>query len=229
VQLPEWNLEAPFSVVVGAPALDSQLPAGDVLLMDASSQRLEPLAADHEAGRTLVCEAVVLAEQADEPVVWHRYGDSRFDGVVPPERWQPWFPNLRVQGQETLAGQRLEVLLDRWAAAHGGPRPFQLWLRQGDRLAALAGLGSWLPHLQRVELVGPKAIELWQEPLSEWLKPWCFQPLADRPGCWERDLLADCRQERDALAALVREYEDRLAQITADVDQLLAVIGQETG
>jgi hypothetical protein len=215
-------LDARVSVVVGAPALASQLPAGEVLLIDACSERLQQLAADHDPGRSLVCEAAVLAAEEGEPVTWNRYADARLDGVITAQGWQAFFPNLRAQGQETVRGQRLESLLQRWSAAGPGPRRFQLVLRQGDPLSAVAGLGARLPDLQRVELAGPKAEALWQEPLGAWLEARGFCRQSGPAAAWERDLLASCMQERDTLAERVKEYEDRLSQIAAELDQLLA-------
>lgn len=209
-----------MSVVVGAPALISPLPVGDVLLIDASSTRLEPHAARNDPDRSLVCEAAMLTKESGEMIVWHRYDDPRFDGVVPPEYWHDFFPNLHSLGHDHALGQRLESLLDRWAADGRGLTAFQLLVRQGNPLAAVAGLGDWLPHLQRLELAGPRASELWQEPLGVWLEARGFRR-SPQAGSWERDLLESCRLERDALAAKVKHYEACFGQIAAELDQLL--------
>lgn len=213
-------MEAQLSVVVGAPALISQLPAGDVLLIDASSTRLEALAARNDPTRSLVCETAMLTEEPGGMVLWHRYDDARFDGVVPPEHWHDDYPNLHVLGHDHAVGQRLESLLDRWAADGRRPTAFQLLIRQGNPLAAVAGMGGWLPHLQRLELAGPRASELWREPMGVWLEARGFRP-SSQPGTWERDLLETYRLERDALAVRVKHYEACFDQMAAELDQLL--------
>lgn len=208
-----------------------QWPQGSVLVIDAQPSRLVPLKNGQRQGMDLVCEAAVLAEEAGQPVSWYRYNDSRLDGVVPATQWQSLFPNAAELERQSLAGERLDALLDRWAGAREQrfSPPLVLVLRQGDPLAALAGLGAWEDWLQRVELVSPNAEQLWGGAVASWLEARGFERTPDHPLVWGRDLLGRCRQaceelsaERDGLQLRVAELEGRLSQINQELDGMLA-------
>jgi len=220
---------------VGAPSLARQLPTGPVLVIDATASRLDALRSSGPNHQDLACVQAVLAEQADGPVQWHRYSDSRLDGVVAAEQWQVVFPNVTELERLSFPGQRLDCLLEGWLAQRQpGDRSasqFQVVLRQGDALAALAGLGLWERRLQRVVLDGPGAKELWGSGVEAWLLQRGFVADADQPQAWERDPLASSRlecealtQERDGLQQRVDELENRLAQINRELDEILALL-----
>jgi hypothetical protein len=221
-------------VVVGAPSLAQHLPTGPVLVINATGSRLDALRSSSN-DQDVTCIEAVLAEQADEPVLWHRYSDSRLDGVMAAEQWQTVFPNVTEQDRLSLPGQRLDCLLEGWLAQRQPDGPsapqLQVVLRQGNALAALASLGLWERRLQRVALVGPGANELWGSGVEAWLLPRGFVADADQPLTWERDPLASCRlecealtQERDGLQQRVEELENRLAQINRELDEIIALL-----
>lgn len=224
-------MQALLTVVVGAPPVVGQWPQGSVLVIDAQPSRLAALNSGPRQGVDLVCEAAVLAEDVGQSVLWYRYNDSRLDGVVPASQWLPLYPNAEELEQQSLRGERLDALLERWAVARDQRCgfPLALTLRQGDPLAALAGLGAWEAGLQQVELVSPNAEQLWRAAVAAWLEARGFERVPDQPLVWSRDLLARCRQacealasERDDLQDRVAALEGRLTQINQELDVILA-------
>lgn len=229
-------LDELISVVVGAPSLARQLPVGTVLVIDSRADRLDSLRGGGGAlNQDLACVEAVLAEQADELLLWHCYSDSRLDGVLAAEHWKALYPNVTELEQRPLAGQRLEVILDRWEGLCEPVGPsaqvFQLMVRQGSPLAALVGLGPFEPRLKRVVLAIPGAQELWGSDVEAWLLARGFAAVPDQPLTWERDPLASCRLEcealaleRDGLQQRVGELENRLAQINRELEEIIALL-----
>lgn len=223
-------MQALLTVVVGAPSVAGQWPQGAALVIDAQPSRLAALTSGQRQNVDLVCEPAVLAEEGDQPVDWYFYNDSRLDGVVPVSRWQTLFPNAVQLEHQQLLGARLDTLLDRWAGGRDQPFscPLVLILRQGDPLAALAGLGAWERLLQRVELVSPSAETLWGTAVASWLEAREFQKMSDQPLAWGRDLVVRClraceelTEERTELQLRVAELESRLTQINQEAEEAL--------
>ncbi len=211
--------------------MSGQWSRGPVLVIDAQPSRLVSLNSGQRQSVDLACEAAVLTEEAGQAVTWYRYNDSRLDGVVPPAQWQSLFPNAQELERQALPGERLDGLLDRWAGGREQRSncPLVLILRQGDPLAALAGLGGWENTLQQVELVGPYAEQLWGSAVASWLVARGFEKVPDQPLVWERDLLGRCLRaydeltaERDGLQLRLTELEGRMALINQELEGMLA-------
>lgn len=221
-----------MSVVVGAPSLARHLPGGAVLVIDALASRLASLRSSGEEDRDVAYELAVLAESTEVQVMWHTYSDSRLDGVLAPAQWQTLYPNVTELEQRPLPGQRLDSVLERWVAQREpGEDPIELVVRQGNPLAAIAGLGAWEGRLQRVSLASPRARELWGAAVESLLVGRGFLAVADQPLVWERDRLASCRlecealaRERNGLQQRVGELENRLTEINRELDGIMALL-----
>ena len=151
--------ETPLNVVIGAPSLITQLPAGPTLLVEAEGERLAALSAAHgHRQHPLRWHQAVLAAEANTVLTWHRFSDRRLDGPLGLEGWQPHYPNVQLLETQVLEGTRLQTLLEDWPEAQANSATFQLLVRQGNPLAALQGAGPWLRRLERVELLGPVAV-----------------------------------------------------------------------
>lgn len=213
--------ETPLNVVIGAPSLITQLPAGPTLLVEAEGERLAALSAALEHRQHPLCwHQAVLAAEADTVVTWHRFSDRRLDGPIGLERWQPLYPNVQLQASQPLVGTRLETLLENWPEAKVSSGTFQLMVRQGDPLAALQGAGPWLRRLEQVELLGPGAAAIWGETIDSWLEARGFCPQEGRQDAWRRDPLATRLLELDALQQERDLLAEQLAQIRLEVDKM---------
>jgi len=215
--------ETPLNVVIGAPSLITQLPEGPTLLVEAEGERLAAFSAALEHRQhPLGWHQAVLAAEADTVVTWHRFSDQRLDGPLGLEGWQPHYPNVQLLETQSLEGTRLKTLLQDWPEAQSNATTFQLLVRQGDPLAALQGAGHWLRRLERVELLGPMAAQIWGETMDSWLVARGFCRQEGRQDAWRRDPLATrllaldaVQQERDQLA-------EQLAQIRMEIDAMAA-------
>jgi len=211
--------ETLLNVVIGAPSLIAQLPAGPTLLVEADGERLAALSAALEHRQPpLRWHQAVLAAEAGTLQVWHRFSDHRLNGPLDQAGWQPHYPNVQLLETQQLEGTRLETLLEDWPEVQPNATTFQLLVRQGDPLAALQGAGRWLRRLERVELLGPGAAQIWGETMEPWLAARGFCRQEGRQDSWQRDPLATrllaldaLQQERDLLA-------EQLAQIRLEVD-----------
>ena len=130
------------------------------------------------------------------------------------------YPNVQLLATHSLAGTQLETLMEDWPQATASSGTFQLLVRQGDPLAALQGAGPWLRRLERVELLGPVAAQIWGETMDAWLVARGFCRQEGRQDAWRRDPLATrllaldaLQQERDLLAK-------QLAQIRLEIDTM---------
>jgi len=182
-------------VLIGASRLPSTNPTHSdaTLILEAEADRAEALQQDlarggGSDGDVVIVQAVLVANPGDDSP-WFRYNDSRLNGPVNPERWQPLYPNAQLLQHDTCRGQTLAQLLEAWPAAAGGGG-ISLTISQGDPLAALAGAGPWLARLQRIELQGPRAATLWHEPVDTLLREQGFRAVPDQPLCWIPDPLA---------------------------------------
>lgn len=213
--------EAEITVWVGAPSLVAELPgAGRLLVVEAEPQRAQELKQElRELPEAQVCEEVLAAETGTM-VRWHRFNDVRLSGPINLKTWQKRYPNLRQSDEEQRLGQTLGDLLDSSISRDEGlaPATMHLMLRQGDPLAALVGLGSWISQLETVQLMlhwpegTMRLVEAWlmehhyrQDPQSSAI--WRRDPLATRD--W---LLKEKEHEKQSLLIayndLNKEHEE---------------------
>jgi hypothetical protein len=221
-----------ITVIVGAPSLAQHLPSGHVLVIDASARRLDAIRSSGGVDHNFSFAEAVLTEQAGDLVEWHCYSDNRLDGVLPADQWQALFPNVIEVVSKTISGQRLDDLLDVWmreiTTVKASPDRFRLILRQGNPLSALGSLGHWDRRLQRVELSGSGAEQLWGLDVDVWLRKRGFASVAEQPLVWERDTISMDREalisERDGLKRRVDDLEQRLNQITSEIEAILTIM-----
>jgi hypothetical protein len=209
-----------LSVVVGAPAMASALPAGQVVVVEAEigrartlKQQLEELGA---ADRVLVVAEVLTAEHG-QAVLWHRFNDGRLDGPWPLEHWQAQYPNLLAQHFEERNGRCLAEVLNAWqrkVLAELGDRQksiITLVLRQGDALAALAGCGPWFRGVQSVQLDHPLTGLANQEAVASWLSQRGFSPAEGNGLQWQRDPLGTLNLELEESRQKIMQMEEQLS------------------
>jgi cell division protein FtsB len=208
-----------------------RLTEGDpqrTLLVEAEADRL----AGHRqqfahwlASGNLECRQAVLADTPNSDVSWYAYNDPRLNGVVPLERWQPLYPNLQLSGQTILPADTLANILSTWPAAAEDNRKLDLTIAQGDPLQVLAGAGSWLQRMRRIEVQGPRAAELWLESLDPWLQEQGFRPDPHDPLIWTLDpLAAKLSQLQAELEDLRLQHQQELDSQKAREQQLLSAL-----
>jgi hypothetical protein len=211
---PDHGSGEAITVWVGVPAITRGLPnSGSLLVVEAEPQRARELRqALRDRPEALVCEEV-LAAVNEATVRWHRFNDTRLNGPSDLTIWQQRFPNVRQIDVEQRCGRRLGDLLDNWVP-HGGDQALaslHLVLRQGDPLAALAGLGPWISHLQTVQMMLPWPEETIQ--LAEaWLAEQNFDKDPQASSLWNRDPVAtrDCllqEKEKEKLELLAANQQ----------------------
>jgi hypothetical protein len=226
-----------ITVWVGVPGLARGLPSsGSLLVVEAEPQRAGELRQVlRDRPEALVCEEVLAAEN-EATVRWHRFNDTRLNGPSDLTIWQQRFPNLRQIDEEQRCGRRLGDLLDNWALRERDQAlaSLHLVLRQGDPLAALAGLGPWISHLQTVQLMLPWPEETMQ--LAEaWLAEQNFGQDPQTAALWYRDpidtrdwLLKEKEQEKQALLATNQQLKNECEGTRAERDHLAAELEQLT-
>ena len=245
-----------LTVYVGVPGLARGLPSsGSLLVVEAEPQKARELRQVlRNRPEAVVCEEVLAAEN-EATVRWHRFNDTRLNGPSDLTVWQQRFPNLRQIDEEQRCGRRLGDLLDNWVPREEEQdlETLHLVLSQGDPLAALAGLGPWISHLQTVQMMLPwpeetmQLAETWlaeqnfgQDPQTEAM--WNRDPVATRDWLLNekekerQDLLAanqqlnsDCeatRAERDILAAKLEFLSAQIQELRETQDHALANIQQ---
>ena len=176
-------------VLVGSSHVSTEDPS-PTLVVEAEPERIEALRQTLSAAQgveELVIQQALLASSADVELVWHRFSDSRFDGIVPLERWREFYPNLQLLQAETLRSQTLAELLAQWPAANEGQPEISLTLSQGDPIEVLKGADAWLHRLQRIELRSPKADALWLDSCGRWLEKQGFRRESESILCWTLD------------------------------------------
>jgi hypothetical protein len=220
-----------ITVWVGVPGLARGLPSsGSLLVVEAEPQRARELRQVlRDRPEALVCEEVLAAEN-EATVHWHRFNDTRLNGPSDLTIWQQRFPNLRQIDEEQRCGRRLGDLLDNWVPREGEQAlaPLHLVLRQGDPLAALAGLGPWISHLQTVQMMLPWPEETMQ--LAEaWLAEQNFGQDPQTAAMWNRDpvatrdwLLKEKEQEKQVLLAANQQLDSDCEATRAERDILAA-------
>jgi len=211
---PDHGSGEAITVWVGVPGITRGLPnSGSLLVVEAEPQRARELRQVlRDRPEALVCEEVLAAEN-EATVRWHRFNDTRLNGPSDLTIWQQRFPNVRQIDVEQRCGRRLGDLLDNWVP-HGGDQALaslHLVLRQGDPLAALAGLGPWISHLQTVQMMLPWPEETIQ--LAEaWLAEQNFDKDPQASSLWNRDPVAtrDCllqEKEKEKLELLAANQQ----------------------
>lgn len=213
--------ETPLYVVIGAPSLITQLPDGPTLLVEEDGDRLAALsAALDRRPHPLRLHKGVLAAQDGTILAWCRFSDRRLDGPLDREGWQPHYPNVQVLSSQSVEGTRLETLLEEWPEAQSNSADVQLLVRQGDPMGVLQGIGRWLRRLDRVELLGPMAAQIWGERMDTWLVARGFCRQEGRLDAWQRDPLATRLLALDALQQERDQLVEQLAQIRLEVDNM---------
>jgi hypothetical protein len=202
-----------LQVLIGPVRMPEAQPQ-PMLVVDAQADRLEALR--QQFGPLLDTSAVVLrqavlAASPQVDVTWFRFNDGRLNGVVCLESWQPHYPNLELIGQENLAAETLADILNAWPAAANDQIGIDLTIAQGDPVQVLAGAGDWLHRLQRIQLMGPRASELWQESCDPWLQQQGFRPDLQNPVCWTLDPVAGrLIQQQAEIEALHLAHQQKL-------------------
>jgi len=226
-----------ITVWVGVPGLVRELPSsGSLLVVEAELKRaLELRHVLRERPEALVCEEILAAENK-ATVRWHRFNDARLNGPIDLTIWQERFPNLRQIDEEQRCGRRLGDLLDNWVPHEGEQALAQLHLvlRQGDPLAALAGLGPWISHLQTVRMMLPWPEETMQ--LAEtWLAEQNFGQDPQTSAMWNRDpvatrdwLLKEKEKEKQDLLVANQQLNNGCATMRTERDIAVAKLEQIT-
>jgi hypothetical protein len=213
-----------ITVWVGAPNVASSLQSwGRLLVVEADAERAEEIRQGLKEQQEAEVYEEVLATECGEIVRWHRFNDVRLSGPIDLTTWQQRFPNLRQTVEEQRCGRNLGELLDKWASQKGEGivAALHLKLRQGDPLAALVGLGSWIGQLEKVQLMLPWPEET-MKVVEAWLIEHYFHQDAQSTDTWERDpltrrdlLLKDKEKERQWLLAVNKQLSsDREAMQT---------------
>lgn len=214
-------------VLIGPLRLTAGLPK-PTLLVEAEADRLSAYRQQFAhllSTGDLESRQAVLAATANSDVSWYAYNDPRLNGVVPLERWQPYYPNLQLSGQTILPADTLANILSTWPAAAEHDRELDLTITQGDPLQVLAGAGSWLQRMRRIELQGPRATDLWRESLDPWLQEQGFRPDPHDPLIWTLDPLASrLSQQQAELEALRLHQQQELDSQAAREQQLLSAL-----
>jgi hypothetical protein len=200
-----------ITVWVGAPNVASSLQSwGRLLVVEADSERAEEIRQGLKEQQEAEVYEEVLATECGEIVRWHRFNDVRLSGPIDLITWQQRFPNLRQTVEEQRCGRNLGELIDNWASQKGERivAALHLKLRQGDPLAALVGLGSWIGQLEKVQLMLPWPEET-MKVVEAWLTEQYFHQDTQSTDTWERDpltrrdlLIKDKEKERQWLLAV---------------------------
>jgi len=176
-------------VLVGSSPLNPDDP-NPILVVEAEPEKLEQLGqslAFRPIPQDVVHHQGVLAAASQLAITWYRYSDSRFNGVVPINRWQEFYPNLTLENEEKLESQTLADVLEQCAAFEDGQQEISLILRQGDPVEVLKGADHWLHRFRRIELQGPKVDVLWVEACGLWLEQQGFNREPDSGFIWTLD------------------------------------------
>jgi hypothetical protein len=209
-----------LTVVVGAPAMASALPAGQGVVVEAEIGRARALKREllelGAADRVLVASEVLTANHG-QAVLWHRFNDGRFDGPWPLEHWQGQYPNVLAQHCEERNGRCLAAVLNVWQQkvsvelGDWQKLSITLVLRQGDALAAMAGCGAWFRAVQAVRLDHPLSGLSAQEPLATWLSQRGFSAAEGGGSHWQRDPIATLNLELEESREKIIRMEEQLS------------------
>lgn len=214
-----------INIVVGCPSYLHQLPEGPCLVVDVDQSRLAQLMhpeipADHPWGVDVHCAA--LSQSSGEPIVWHRFSDSRFDGVDDPETVLSMYPNLEHLESQTLEGVMLASVLHQTSLGLNLSTRIQLYLCQGDPLSALMGAGHWLNNIDGVYV---RTLDFVESKLPEFhsaVSGLGFYHVVDDPRVWRPLKVELSKAEFDSL----KQTEAALKQSQASHKQSEAALKQ---
>jgi hypothetical protein len=218
-------------VVVGVPVLNAQLPSGPCLLVEGSAERLDAaLVSASLIHNNLRSHHGTLTAREGQEIPWYRYSDGRLDGPLGPEIWNHHFSNLSLLDEQVITGITLESLLDDRMESESTNCQIHLSIRQGNPLEILDGAGSWLTSVHYIELLGPKASDLWADATHQWLVKRGFQLDVGSEMAWQRDVLFSqrleikaLREHQDVLTSRLSQRERQLAEIVQEIDILSGI------
>ena len=219
--------EVILRVVIGATRL-THTHHQPTLVVEAEADRLDGLRlqmAPRFDESELTWIQTVLAASSQSEVTWYCFNDARMNGVVSLEHWQSIYPNLQVTGEEQLSARTLADLLNDWPLAHQSQHAIELTIAQGNPVQILEGAGPWIHRIQRIQLQGPRAAELWGESCDPWLQQQGFRPDPENHVSWTLDpLAARLIQQQADVESLRREHEQQMAAISDQCNNLLAAL-----
>lgn len=219
-----------ITVWVGVHGTAKGFPSsGRLMVVEAEPERAKELRhLLRERSEALVCEEVLTADKG-APVTWNRFNDPRFNGPNSLTLLRERFPNLQQVDVELRHGKTLGDLLENWAPRQSEQAMPQLHLvlRQGEPLAALAGLGPWLSQLESVQMILPWPGEIMR--LAEkWLSKQSFRQDPDVLTMWQVDpiakkewLLNQKEKEIQGLLAANQQLNSDCAAVRAERNFLL--------
>jgi len=180
----------PLSILVGASRLPNEI-SHPTLVVDAEAQHIRAFEQQRNSirgGKNLQLTQATLGESNDK-VSWFRFNDARLNGPVPPETWRQYYPNLQLDSREIVTAETLASILNQWESSHSSAiQSIELVISQGDPLAILKGAGDWIAQLQRVEIKGPRAGQLWDKTCTDWLHLHGFQRDTGVPMGWSKTI-----------------------------------------
>jgi hypothetical protein len=216
-----------LQVLIGAMSIVDSMDRPS-LVVDAEGDNLEALRQRLGPGCTeagMVLKQAALSASSPNEVIWFHFNDARLNGIVPIERWQPFYPNVQLIEQLTLSSQTLSEILGDWPGANDKELSIDITIAQGDPLQVLGGAGEWLHRLKRIQIQGPRAKELWWESCDPWLQEQGFRPDSHQPLCWYLDPLAVRLAEHQEKANIVRlRHEQELQEYREREERMLAAI-----
>ena len=151
------------SVLVGCPALPTQLPQGPCLIIDAETIDKKELIAqgsfythypELSADDIVLVNQTVISEYDHQIVEWHNFSDKRFNGPSQLLEFSEQYPNLRLIESRKVEGITLSTILTDQKILSDPRSTFELILREGDPLVALRGAKEWLARCTRISLRG---------------------------------------------------------------------------
>ena len=223
--MPEVTASPAFflAVVVGAPTFVKALPRDQPLLViDADPQRSRQLSRELDGNGTpvVICTEVITAEEGSS-VEWHHYNDARLDGPVGLAEWQHFYPNLQLLSKETRSGRLLKDLVQSWANEHAPDQVISLdiELRQGDPMATLISLGSWIQSVRSVRLEIPTAKETNEPIIVDWLQKQGFQLTDDSTKEWKRNPITTLELTVNQQNQTITELENKLQELSRQRDE----------
>ena len=146
------NPENQLSVFAGCPHRLGQLPDGACLVLDAEEEVLEEFKHhySHECQQqSIKFRQVVLSSRESDHGQWFCFNDARFNGFWPLQNWIDRAPNLKQNDCHTVKTETLFGLLDQ-AIDFDPTSRIHLYLRQGDPVEILNGLGQKLANCDRI-------------------------------------------------------------------------------
>jgi hypothetical protein len=223
--MPEVTASPTFflAVVVGGPTFVKALPRDQPLLViDADPQRSRQLSRelDGNGSPAVICTEVITAEEGGS-VEWHHYNDARLDGPVGLAEWQHFYPNLQLLSKETRSGRLLKDLVQSWANEHAPDQliSLDLELRQGDPMATLISLGSWIQSVRSVRLEIPTPKETSESIVVDWLHKQGFQLTDDSTKEWKRNPLTTLELTINQQNQTITELENKLQELSRQRDE----------